>query len=93
MEATIDAFKVYELGSSSWPFAELQLSTPLPQMVPKGTPVTGVTRNDDPVEGFVLEYTQEGSEKLNVQYDIKSTKQQHQCLVGGNPNPTTEGCK
>lgn len=84
----LKAYGVYEFGANSRPYAMLSFDRGLPVDVNEGVSIKGNTITNKPVEGLVLQNAKHGSQTLKVEY-IGSPS----CVVGGNPNPQTEGCK
>ena len=93
-EKFIDAWKVYQDGAFSRPFAVVTLEKPLAHKVKIGTKITGRSTDGSFLDCEALESTEAGETKLKVRYlGSESLDPQGRCAVGANPNPFTVGCE
>jgi hypothetical protein len=87
-----EATLVYENGSFSRSYALLHLKNKgLPGVVDAHSLATGVTVNSEAVTGTVLEPGKHGDKAIRVLYH--NSDGVGSCFVGGNPDPTLNGCK
>lgn len=87
------AMKVYSQGAFSKPYAEVQLDQPLPVDVAKGVEVFGQRADGKFVRGSTAAAFKTGESIIQVQYHAGTQQETyHDCHVGGNPEPNTEGC-
>lgn len=87
------ALAVYTEGSFSKSVAQVTLSSPLEASVKAGTKVSGANKAQAEVVGKTLEDYSAGTDVIEIQYQTSDIQSKHVgCTVGGNPNPSTEGC-
>ena len=87
------AKKVFEAGAFADALAILKIADPafFNLNVPPGTPVIGTSTSGTTIEGTVNFGSNFGNDMLEVHYAPGGMS--GICSVGGNPNPTTSGCK
>jgi hypothetical protein len=85
------AFDIYEEGSFSKTFAEIQLDSGAPSKIDANTLIT-VTIDDSIVVGTVMDDVPAGTQALSIQYKVNE-QGGSTCNVGGNPSPVLDGCK
>ncbi len=85
------ALDIYEEGSFSKSYAEIQLDSGAPSKIDADTVVT-VTMGDLIVVGTVMEDVPEGTQAISIQYKVNE-QGGYNCNVGGNPSPILDGCK
>ncbi|GKY95292.1 hypothetical protein MPSEU_000491100 [Mayamaea pseudoterrestris] len=92
-EGFLDAWRVYQDGAFSRPYAVLTLEKPLPHKVKIGTPISGRSMEGVRLNCEALETTEAGEKTLKVRYlGSESLDPQSRCAVGANPIPITTGC-
>jgi hypothetical protein len=82
---------IYEEGSFSKTFAEIQLDDAAPSKIDAGTVVT-VTIDGMTVIGTIMDDVAAGTKAVSIQYKV-SEQGGYNCNVGGNPTPVLDGCK
>jgi hypothetical protein len=86
------AFDIYEGGSFSKSYAEIQLDVGALLKIDANTVVTAVTTDNSIVVGTVMDDVPAGTQAVSIQYRV--TKQGGStCNVGGHPTPILDGCK
>jgi hypothetical protein len=85
------ALDIYEEGSFSKTFAEIQLDSGALSKIDAGTVVT-VTIDGSTVIGTVMDDVPAGTKAVSIQYKV-SEQGGYNCNVGGNPSPVLDGCK
>ena len=85
------AFDIYEEGSFSKSYAEIQLDAGAPSKIDANTIVT-VTTNGLIVVGTVMVDVPAGTQAVSIQYKV-TEQGGSTCNVGGNPVPILDGCK
>jgi hypothetical protein len=92
-EATFkQARNIYEDGSFSKTFAEIQLDSGAPSKIDANTVVTVTRSNGSIVVGTVMNDVPEGTQAVSIQYKV-TEEGGSTCNVGGNPSPILDGCK
>ena len=87
-----NAKKVYELGAHSRSYAELSLGFEgLPGDIGPHSIASGISVSGQAITGVGIDEAKLGAKTVKIQYhnDDNPVK----CLVGGNPDPVTEGCR
>jgi hypothetical protein len=85
------AFDIYEEGSFSKSYAEIQLNAGAPSKIDANTVVT-VTTDGLIVVGTVMDDVPAGVQAVSIQYKV-SEQGGSTCNVGGHPTPILDGCK
>jgi hypothetical protein len=85
------AFDIYEEGSFSKSYAEIQLDAGAPSKIDASTVVT-VTTDGLIVVGTVMDDVPAGAKAVSIQYKV-TEEGGSTCNVGGNPSPVLDGCK
>lgn len=89
------AYSIYTKGAYSMPYADITLASPIdtPDIIKKGTEVSGKSSTGNDVTGVVMTDTKKGESVIQVQYSYDAdVKLNDQCFVGGIPTPVTDGC-
>jgi hypothetical protein len=93
-EDFLQAWRVYQDGAFSRPYALITLEKPLTQRVKIGTNITGRTTEGVYLNCEALVSADVGETTLKVRYrGTESLDPNTRCAVGANPNPITNGCK
>jgi hypothetical protein len=85
------AFDIYEEGSFSKSYAEIQLDAGALSKIDANTVVT-VTTDGSIVVGTVMDDVPAGTQAVSIQYKV-TNEGGSTCNVGGNPSPVLDGCK
>jgi hypothetical protein len=85
------AFDIYEEGSFSKSYAEIQLDAGAPFKIDSNTDVS-ITTDISIVVGTVVDDVPEGARAVSIKYKV-TEEGGSTCNVGGNPSPVLDGCK
>jgi hypothetical protein len=85
------AFNIYEDGSFSKSYAEIQLDAGAPSKIDANTVVT-VTTDGLIVIGTVMDDVPANAQAVSIQYQV-TDQGGSTCNVGGHPTPILDGCK
>jgi hypothetical protein len=82
---------IYEEGSFSKSYAEIQLDAGAPDKIDADT-VVSVTTDGAIIVGTVMDDVSAGAQSVSIQYAV-TEQGGSTCNVGGNPTPILDGCK